>query len=308
MLNNLRKTRIKKSNKVPLGSLTFDIINHALLGIIALSCILPLIHVLAISFSVSWAAQGGMVYFWPVEFNLESYKYILKNSKFVTALIVSLKRVALGVTVNLFLIILTAFPLSKEEHEFKGRTVYAWFLFITLLFSGGLIPAYMNIRSLGLLDSIWALVLPGAVPVFSVVLLLNFFRQLPKAVEESAHVDGASYWIILWKICVPMSLPAIATIALFSAVAHWNSMFDGIIYMNRTENYPLQTYLQTLITANASSDFISSTPEMAELLRKISDSTLKSAQIFIGALPKILVYPFLQRYFMKGKVIGSVKG
>lgn len=176
-------------------------------------------------------------------------------------------------------------------------------------FSGGLIPEYMNIRSLGLLDSIWALVLPGAVPVFSVVLLLNFFRQIPKGVQESAFVDGASFWTTLWKICVPMSLPAIATIALFSAVSHWNSWFDGIIYMNRTVNYPLQSYLQTIIMmASSSKQFTRATPEMAELLKKINDSTLKASQIFFGALPIIVIYPFLQRFFMKGIVIGSVKG
>ncbi|HOJ09277.1 MAG TPA: carbohydrate ABC transporter permease [Clostridiales bacterium] len=304
-----KKGKRTKHNIIPTGSLLFDVLNHIFLGIVALSCILPLIHVLAISFSVSWAAQGGIVYFWPVGFNLESYKFILKNGKFITALIVSLKRVTLGVAINLFLIILTAYPLSKEEHDFKGRTLYAWFLFITILFSGGLIPSYMNIRSLGLLDNILALILPGAVPVFSVVLLLNFFRQLPKGVEESAFVDGASFWTTLWKICVPMSLPSIATIALFSAVAHWNSWFDGIIYMNRTDKYPLQSYLQTIIMmASSSNEFIRATPEMAELLKKINDSTLKAAQIFLGALPIILVYPFLQRFFMKGIVIGSIKG
>ncbi len=305
----MKKVDNIKRNSIPAGSKTFDIMNHVLLGILALSCILPLIHVLAISFSISWAAQGGRVYFWPVGFNIESYKFVLSSGRFVTALIISLKRVFLGVSINLFMVILTAYPLSKEEHQFRGRTFYAWFLFVTILFSGGLIPTYMNIRNLGLLDSIWVLVLPVGVPVFSVVLLLNFFRQLPKGIEESALVDGANYWIILWKIFVPMSLPAIATIALFSAVTHWNSWFDGIIYMNRTHNYPLQSYLQTVImmASGGSLSLILQGPEMAELFRKINDSTLKSAQIFLGALPIILVYPFLQKHFVKGVLIGAVK-
>ncbi|MBO9610860.1 MAG: carbohydrate ABC transporter permease, partial [Paenibacillaceae bacterium] len=183
------------------------------------------------------------------------------------------------------------------------RTLYAWFFVITMLFHGGLIPWYVVIRSTGLLDTIWALVLPGAVPVFSVVLLLNFFRQLPREMEESAYVDGAGHWTVLWKIFVPTSLSALATIALFSLVGHWNSWFDGLILMGKPEHYPLQSYLQTVIVASGSSMPTADWASMAE----ISDRTVKSAQIFIGMLPILLVYPLLQKYFVKGIVLGSVK-
>jgi len=300
---------IKIKGKIRTGSLAFDIVNYIFLGILALSCILPLVHVLAISFSVSWAAQGGMVYLWPVEPNLESYKFLVRSGKFVTAFWISVQRLAIGVAVNLFLTIITAYPLSKEPREFKGRTVYVWFLFITMLFSGGLIPTYMTIRSYGLLDKLLVLVLPGAVPVFSVILMLNFFRQLPREVEEAALIDGAGFYTTLWRVIVPMSRPSIATVALFSAVGHWNSWFDGLIYMNSPVRYPLQSYLRVMIeSATVSRELLLAMPEMAELLKMINDNTLKSAQIFLGALPIIMVYPFLQRYFMKGIVLGSVKG
>jgi len=172
------------------------------------------------------------------------------------------------------------------------------------LFSGGLIPYYMVIKSVGLLDSIWALVLPGAVPVFNVILLLNFFCGLPKELEEAAFIDGAGYFRTLAKIILPLSTPSLATILLLTVVTHWNSWFDGLILMNSPEHYPLQSYLQTIIIQK---DFSELTDLNAEALRDISDRTVKAAQIFMGALPILVVYPFLQKYFMKGIVLGSVK-
>ncbi len=295
-------------NKVRAGSRVFEICNYFFLGFLAISCVIPLIHELALSLSSGGAASAGKVFLIPVEFSLDSYAFILRNNKFLHALLISVVRVILGVTMNLALIVITAYPLSRESHEFKARTFYSWFLFVTILFSGGMVPTYMVVQSYGLLDSIWALILPGAVPVFSVVLMLNFFRQLPKAVEEAAFIDGAGYFRTLWKIYLPMSLPAVATVSLFAAVAHWNSWFDGIIYMNQPSNYPLQSYLQVMIMmASNSQELLKSTPEMADMLKKVGDSTLKAAQIFLGSLPIIAVYPFLQRYFMKGIVVGSVK-
>ncbi len=282
----------------------FVFINTALLIIFSLLCLLPIIHVLAISLSSSTAASAGEVSFWPVEFNLISYSFVLKKTEFWRSLIVTFKRVILGVTVNMILTIITAYPLSKDKKDFRARMVYVWIFVFTMLFSGGLIPTYMVVRSLGLLDKIWALILPGALPVFNVVLLLNFFRSLPREIEESALIDGASHWKILWLIYVPISLPAIATLIVFSIVGHWNSWFDGMIYMNNASKYPLQTYLQTLVVQPSSQIMTKAT---AEMLRHISERTVKSAQIFIGAIPVLMVYPFLQKYFMTGIVLGSVK-
>ncbi|AFC29024.1 binding-protein-dependent transport systems inner membrane component [Paenibacillus mucilaginosus 3016] len=278
--------------------------NYMFLALLSALCILPLIHVLAVSFSSSSAAAAGYVKLWPVEFTLESYKYVLGKEAFFDSILMTIQRVAVGLTVNMLLTILVAYPLSKEVNKFRGRTVYAWVFVFTMLFNGGLIPLYMMVKYTGILDTVWALVLPQAVPIFNMILLLNFFRGLPKELEEAAFMDGAGHWTTLWKVYVPLSAPALATITLFTMVFHWNSWFDGLIFMNSPENYPLQSYLQTVVIQQ---NFNNASLETIAELSKISDRTFKSAQIFLGSLPILLVYPFLQRFFMSGIVLGSVK-
>ncbi|MBE9915913.1 carbohydrate ABC transporter permease [Paenibacillus donghaensis] len=267
-------------------------------------CILPMIHILALSFSSGSAAAAGKVTLWPVEFTTVAYQNIISKPQYITAFMVTLKRVVLGTSISMLLTVLAAYPLSKEASQFKFRTAYAWYCVITILFSGGLIPWYMTIKATGLMDTIWALVLPGAVPVFNVILLLNFYRGLPKELEESAKIDGANHFVTLFKIYLPLSTPALATIGLFTIVGHWNSWFDGLILMNRPENYPLQTFLQTIIIKK---DFRFISSDELDILRQLSDRTSTAAQIFIAAFPILIVYPFLQRFFIKGIVMGSVK-
>ncbi|RAV17898.1 carbohydrate ABC transporter permease [Paenibacillus contaminans] len=282
----------------------FNVFNYTLLILLSVACVLPLIHVLAISFSSNSAATAGVVKLWPVDFNTKSYEFVLSTGKFTDAFLISVKRVLLGTFVNMLLTILTAYPLAKETSRFRPRTWYAWFFVLTILFGGGLIPWYMIIRATGLLDTIWALVLPGAVPVFSVILLLNFFRGIPKELEEAAFIDGAGHLSTLVRIIVPLSVPALATIMLFTVVGHWNAWFDGLILMNSPAHYPLQSYLQTVVIQK---DFTALGEEELKSLKVISDRTIKAAEIILGALPVLVVYPFLQKYFMKGIVLGSVK-
>lgn len=283
----------------------FPIVNTVVLVLVAVLCIFPLIHIIAISFSSSSAAAAGQVKLWPVDFTWASYEYTASRAEFWQSMWVSVKRLALGTPLNLLLTILVAYPLSKESHALRFRLVYAWAFFLTMLFNGGLIPWYVTLKEYGLLNSIWALVLPGAVPVFSVILLLNFFREVPRELEEAALIDGASQWTTLWKIYVPISKPALATLALFSMVEHWNSWFDGLILMGNPDNYPLQSYIQTIVIQQNLSNV--SRDELLNLAL-ISDRTLKASQIFLGSLPIIMAYPFLQKYFVKGIVLGSVKG
>ncbi|KRE96707.1 ABC transporter permease [Paenibacillus sp. Soil766] len=290
--------------KVTTSRKVFLLVNYILLGLIAFLCLLPLINVLAISFSSSSAAAGGFVKLWPVDFTIASYKHALTKKEFLEGLLVSIQRVVLGYGINMVITILIAYPLSKETTTLRARNVYAWFFIITMLFHGGLIPSYMTMKALGLLDTIWALVLPGAVHVFNMILLLNFFRNLPKEIEEAAYIDGAGHWKVLWSMYIPLSKPALATITLFTVVMHWNSWFDGLIYMNSPSNYPLQSYLQTIIVNPDSSTLSSTELYMSE----VSDRTFKAAQVFLAALPILIFYPFLQKYFMKGLVMGSVKG
>jgi len=283
----------------------FIVFNTAILVFLALICLLPLLNVLAVSFSSKAAAATGMIKLWPVDFTLASYRYVLSKQEFMTSMGVSIERLFLGLLVNMVLTVLVAYPLSKDNKTFKFRSFYTWFFLITILFSGGLIPGYMALKSYGLLDTIWALVLPGAVPVFNVILLMNFFRELPKEIEEAAFLDGAGQWYTLWRIFVPLSKPALATLVLFSAVGHWNSWFDGILYMNNPSHYPLQSYLQTVIINR---DLTMVNVNTLSDLGQISDRTSKAAQVFIGAIPILMVYPFLQNYFTKGLILGSVKG
>jgi len=288
-----------------IGRKAFIIVNYAFLAFLSLLCILPMINVLAISLSSKGAIEGGLVALWPVEFTTFAYEHIAKTKPFQASMWISVQRVFIGVTLNFLLTLLTAYPLSKEVSQFRFRTVYVWIFVFTMLFGGGLIPSYVVVKQLGLIDSIWALVLPVAVPIFNVVLLLNFFRSLPKELSESAFIDGAGHWPILWRIMLPLSLPAQATVTLFAIVMHWNEWFYGLIYMNSPDNYPLSSYLQTIIIQFDLSS-ISDVTQL-QLMSKLNDRALRSAQIFLGALPVLVIYPFLQRYFMTGIVMGSVK-
>jgi len=282
----------------------FVVCNYTFLMALSLLCVLPLVHIFAVSLSSGAAASAGVVKLWPVDFTTAAYENIFNKPQYFTAFWVSVKRVLLGTSINLLLTITAAYPLSKDSSYFRARTVYVWIFVITILFSGGLIPWFMTVKATGLMDTIWALILPSAVPVFNVILLLNFFRSLPKELEESARMDGAGHMMILWKFYVPLSLPALATITLFSMVGHWNSWFDGLILMNNPDNYPMQTFLQTIIISK-DPRFLSA--QEAELLLNMSDRTSNAAQIYVAALPILLVYPFLQRFFVKGIVMGSVK-
>lgn len=282
----------------------FSVVNTVFLITLALLCLIPLIHILAVSLSSSDAAATGQVVLWPKDFSLNSYSFVAKRPQFWRAMGISIFRIVLGGAINTLLAILCAYPLAKPKSQFKYRTFYAWFFFITMLFNGGLIPSFLVVKQLGLLDTMWSLILPSAVPVFNIILLLNFFRQIPRSLDEAAEMDGASQWRRLWGIYVPLSTPAIATILLFSLVFHWNSWFDGLIYMNNPDNYPLQSYIQTIVVQKTYSQL---SREEIMALSTISDKTLRSAQIFLGALPIVIVYPFLQKFFVKGITLGGVK-
>jgi putative aldouronate transport system permease protein len=242
---------------------------------------------------------------WPVDFTVMSYRFVTNTPAFGRAFGVSLRRVLLATPINMLLTVLVAYPLAKSKSQFRARNVFVWFFMITVLFSGGLIPWYMIIRLTGLIDKIWALILPSAVPVFNVILMVSFFRNIPPELEEAAYIDGAGHWMLLWKVFLPVSVPVLATVTLFVIVGHWNAWFDGLILMNSPARYPLQSYLQTII--------INPDPKMLTerdlaILKVINNRTTKAAQIFIAMVPILVVYPFLQRYFTTGITLGSVKG
>lgn len=295
---------IKKSipNKI------FSTANYIILSSVTLVCILPFIHLLSVSLSSDIVVAAGEIGLFPKEFTLNAYQFLAKKPEFFRAIFISFERLLLGTAINMVLIIITAYPLSKTISDFKMRTVYVWFFAFTMFFGGGMIPTYMVVKMTGIIDTIWALIIPGALSVWNTVLLLNFFRQVPKELEEAAIIDGAGHWTTLFKVYLPVSTPAIATILLFTVIWHWNSWFDGILYLNTVEKYPLQTYLYTIVTSLNMNNMRMLSPEAFETIKDINDKTVKTAQVFLGALPIIILYPFLQRFFVKGIIVGSVKG
>lgn len=286
----------------------FHVLNGIFLSLVVLICILPIAHVIAVSLSDRTEVLSGNITFLPVGFNLDAYFYVLEDKQFWKALQVTLERVAIGVPVNILLCVLTAYPLSKKKSRFHGRTVFSWFFIISMLFSGGLIPSYMVINKLGMLNTIWALTLPGAMNVGYMILMMNFFRGVPEEIEDAAVMDGASQMQILFKIYLPICLPALATIILFAAVANWNCWMDGYMYMNTPDKYPLQTYLATILMESKINMETMMTPEQLARMARISDKNIEAAQILLAALPIMCVYPFLQKYYTKSIVTGSIKG
>lgn len=287
-----------------LASRLFDALLLVLLLGIAIVCVLPIWYTLALSLSDKAAAAAGIVRLWPVGFNLTSYQTIMTDYKFINSFGISVQRVVLGAGLNFVVTVLMAYPLSKSAKEFRGRNVFMWLLVFCMLFNGGLVPWYMTVKSYGLINSIWALVLAGGVQVFHVILIVNFFRNLPKELEEAALVDGAGPWYMLGRIFAPLAVPVLATITLFSIVYHWNEFFQGLVLMSSAEKYPLQTYIQQLVVVI---DTTRMTEEEYKRLSELSNQTLNAAKIFIAMIPVLAIYPFLQRFFIHGITLGSVK-
>lgn len=288
-----------------LGSRIFDIFNIIFLGLVTLTCLYPLWYTLCLSVSVKSAANAGLVTFYPIGFTFASYREIMGDIKFFNSFWISIQRTVLGTGLALVVMIMMAYPLSKSKREFKARDIFMWIIIFCMLFNGGLIPWYITVKSYHLLDTIWALILAGSVPVFNVILLMNFFRNLPADIEEAAVIDGAGPWRILFGIVVPCSLPVIATVTLFTGVYHWNEFFNGLVLMSDASKYPLQTYIQQLVVSIPSDTTL--TPDQYKRLSELSNKSLNAAKVFIAIIPMLAVYPFLQKYFVTGIMLGAVK-
>jgi len=294
-------------DKMTQGQKLFRVFNYIICIAVCLICILPVINTLAISLSSPAQVATGKVAFWPRDFTTMSYEFAIENGRFLQAFFVTLQRCLLGVSINMFMLVTTAYPLSKSRQRFAARHFFMGFYVFTMLFGGGLIPYYILILQLGLLDSIWSLVLPLSVPVYSLIILMNFMRNLPAEMEEAAMMDGAGHFRILVSIYLPVLKPAMATVGLFSFVFHWNDWFTGALFMNDPVNYPLQTYLQTLLI-NFRDLLRMSGSDYHRLLMRMNEQTGRAAQLFLSLIPTLVAYPFLQKHFAKGLVLGSVKG
>lgn len=214
------------------------VIIYIIIILLGLVCLLPLLNIVAISFSSSAAVEGNMVGLIPVGFSTAAYEKILEDSQFWHSFLISVERVVLTLIINFVLIVLMAYPLSKTNAQFRGRNIYANLMIFAMLFNGGMIPTFLLVKSYGLLNTVWALVLPGAVPIFNVILVMNFFAAVPKELEEAAFIDGANPLQVLTKIFIPISKPVLATVSLFSIVGSWNDFYSGLIYMSKAAYYP----------------------------------------------------------------------
>ncbi|MGI6154401.1 MAG: carbohydrate ABC transporter permease [Enterococcus lemanii] len=282
---------------------------YGLVLLMGLSCLIPMWNVVAISLSGSEAVMANRVGLLPINLTFAAYEKIVSDQQFWRSFGISVFRVVAALLLNLVLIVTMAYPLSKSQKHFTSRKLFMNIMIFAMLFSGGMIPTYLVVKNLGLINSVWSLILPGAVPIGSVILVMNFFRGVPKSLEEAASIDGASPWQTLWKVYIPMSLPSLATVSLFSIVGSWNDFFGGLLYMTRTENYPLMTYIQSL-TINIADTIQNSagiTAEQLQSLTEVSNKNLNAAKIVVAVIPLLLIYPFMQKYFVKGIVVGSVK-
>lgn len=286
--------------RISKGQRVFSVLNYLFLTILGLSMLLPILHVLAQSLSSNEAISGGKVFFWPVEMTLTNYKAVMGETLMWRSFAISVYITALGTLINLAMTASLAYPLSRAEYIYRKPVLLM--VLITLIFSAPLIPNYLLIKELGMLDSLWSLMIPGAISAFNLFVMRSFFMGLPTELIDASRIDGCGEMRILWSIILPLSKPVMATLGIFYAVAHWNSYASALYYINDRLKYPLQVRLREFIITDSSSI---SAP--AEDLLVSSPEGIKMAVVIVATIPIMLIYPFLQKHFMKGMLIGSVK-
>jgi len=295
----LNERQMKKMIKTR-GERIFDIVNCIILVFTVIITLLPFLHVVAKSLSKESAVMAGEVIIFPIGFNLRTYKYVIGNHEFLRSLYVSIFVTGIGTILHVLVTSLVAYPLSRKY--LVGRRIISFIFIFTMLFSGGLIPTYLVIKSLGLIDSIWVLILPGLFSSFNMIILRNYFSTIPDSLEESAKIDGCSNLGIFFRIIFPLSLPAIATVCIYTAVSYWNSYFNALLYINSRNLYPLSLYLRTVVLDTAA-QLVDLNPELTNL----NPESVRSATVVASTLPILIVYPLLQKYFIKGVILGAVK-
>ena len=282
-----------------LSSKVFDFILFVMCAVVLVSIIAPILNIFSVSFSSYDAFARGDVTFWPVEFSLDAYKAIIRDGKVLQGLKYSVLYTALGTLINVILTILTAYPLSRPEMPFR-KTISMFFAF-TMFFSGGTIPTFLLVQKLRLYNTIWAMVIPNAMQVYNMIIMRTFFQSIPFELTEAARLDGANDFKILWSVILPLSKASIATIALFYAVMHWNSWFQSSIYFSSSDMAPLQLVLRNMVI---NAETLVKSGEASN----IGSTSINYATLFISMLPMMALYPFIQKYFVKGVMVGSVKG
>ena len=280
------------------------VIIYIIIILLGLVCLLPLLNIVAISFSSSAAVEGNMVGLIPVGFSTAAYEKILEDSQFWHSFLISVERVVLTLIINFVLIVLMAYPLSKTNAQFRGRNIYANLMIFAMLFNGGMIPTYLIIQKLGMLNKIWALVLPSAISTYNMIIMRTFFENtIPNELIEAAALDGCNDITTFFRIVLPLSGAVFAVMALFYGVAQWNSWFPALLYIRDRSLYPLQMILREVLIQSDIGNMAGSTGDV-----EVIGDGLKYATMVVSTLPIMCLYPFLQKYFVAGVTIGAVKG
>ncbi|KAB8137450.1 carbohydrate ABC transporter permease [Gracilibacillus oryzae] len=302
-MDSLARVARSKNDKI------FDFINYSILTIILLVVLYPLYLIVISSFSDPVAVNSGKVMFWPEGFTLKGYEILLENSEVWRGYLNSMLYTILSVIVNLILVIPAGYALSRKD--LVGRNFFMFFSVFTMFFSGGLIPSYLLVQQLNMIDTIWAVIIPSAVSAFHLIVVRTFFQTtIPDELLEAAKMDGCSTTVFFLKIVVPLSAPIIAVMALFSAVSEWNSYFSALIYLQDQALYPLQLILRSILVASQDAATVTDGAVDPELIAEQQQykELIKYSLIIVSSLPVLVIYPFFQRYFVKGVMIGSIKG
>lgn len=289
--------------KKSLGSILFDSFNYTFLMVFSILTILPFINIVACSFATSEEILTKSFLLVPSKISFDTYKYIFSTPTLFRSMGVTIFITVAGTLINIAMTTVMAYPLAHKD--IIGRKYIMAAIVFTLLFGGGMIPTYLVIKGLGLLNSYWALLIPGAISTFNLILMKNFFQQLPAGLEESAKIDGANDVIIFIRIVIPLSLPAIATFTLFYAVGHWNSFMGPLLYINDSTKWPIQVLLRQIVMLSQGGLGDGAALDTQVVIPPV---TVKMACIVVATAPILIVYPFLQKYFVKGVMVGSIKG
>lgn len=288
------------------GDRIFNIINYSILILVTIVVMYPLLFVLSASFSDPQTVLRGEMLLWPKGVNLNSYVKIFQNKDIINGFTNTLIYTSLGTFINLVMTILAAYPLSRKD--FVGRNAIMALLVFTMFFSGGLIPTYLLIKNLGMLNTLWVMIIPNAVSIWNIIIMRTFFQQsIPGELQEAATIDGCSNIKILTRMILPLSMPIIAVTILFYAVGHWNAFFNALLYLSDKEKFPLQLILREILIQGQTSDMVKMSTESA-IKQQREVEGIKYAVLVVANIPVLVLYPFLQRYFVKGVMIGAIKG
>ncbi|WP_423253579.1 carbohydrate ABC transporter permease [Melissococcus plutonius] len=297
----LTKNKAKKKRNVSKSEAIVHGIIIVLLLLFTLLCLLPFINILASSFATSGELSTRPFILIPKTFTLDAYRYILSTPTIFKAIGISLFVTTVGTFISMVATSFMAYALSRKY--LHGRKFFNFIIVFTMLFSGGMIPSFILIKSLGLIDSLWALILPSIVSAYNMIIMRNFFQGIPDSLEESAKMDGCTDWGVFLRIILPLSLPSIATISLFYAVEYWNTYKPALLYINDSSKWPIQVLLRQIVIVSSGMNADASTVDIVPPAQSV-----KMAVIIIATLPMLIIYPFIQKYFVKGAMVGSVKG